>query len=183
MSEDDAHNELKTISLLIIRHGIAIERDIAASNSMSDEERPLTAKGKKRLKAVAAGLRQVVPGVHQVASSPYVRAKETAEIISDAYGSVPMIETTTLAPGGDSQALLNWVTEFSDGECVALVGHEPDLGVFCSWVLSGHDASFMPLKKGGACSVSLEYHPGEQHKAVLRWLMTSKQLRQMSDEK
>ena len=63
---------------LFIRHGIALEPEQWEG---AESHRPLTTKGKRRVRQVASGLAsmEVVP-THMV-SSPFTRAKETAAII------------------------------------------------------------------------------------------------------
>ena len=47
--------------------------------------RPLTAEGTRRMKRTARGLREVVPTIDVLVSSPFTRANETAEILRREY--------------------------------------------------------------------------------------------------
>ncbi|MDH3366486.1 MAG: histidine phosphatase family protein, partial [Gemmatimonadota bacterium] len=69
------------MQLLVVRHAIAEDRDIFAAAGREDDERPLTEEGTRRMAAGAVGLVRVVPRLDAVASSPLVRAVQTAEII------------------------------------------------------------------------------------------------------
>ena len=51
----------------------------------SDDLRPLTADGKRDMREAARGLRNVVPRLDLLATSPLVRAIETAEILGATY--------------------------------------------------------------------------------------------------
>ena len=62
---------------LLLRHGIAVERDEWEG---SDADRPLTERGAKRVMRVAAGLNRLDVQPTHVFSSPLIRAIETAKI-------------------------------------------------------------------------------------------------------
>jgi phosphohistidine phosphatase len=70
------------MKLLIIRHAVAEERDAWANTGKSDDERPLTTEGRGKMARNARGLREGVPSVDLVATSPLVRARQTAEIVA-----------------------------------------------------------------------------------------------------
>jgi phosphohistidine phosphatase len=162
--------------LLVIRHAIAEDRVIAMREGITDEARNLTDKGRKRMKAVAAGLRRLVPKLSSIASSPLTRAIQTAEIVDKAYGGVPIVETDALAPDMDRESLLEWVASRAGDAPVAVVGHEPDLSQWVGWLLTGSDYPLVRLKKGSACLVEFDDEPGPGA-GVLAWLLTPRQLR------
>lgn len=67
--------------LIFIRHAIAEELDIAVENGIKDEERSLTKKGSKKMAQAAMGLKSIAPEIDYIATSPLLRATQTAEII------------------------------------------------------------------------------------------------------
>ena len=146
-----------------------------ARTGQSDGYRPLTERGIRRMRLGARGLREVADRIDVLASSPLVRALETAEIISEAFGEIPIEEEDVLATGPES-AFLAWYRNVADEGLVAAVGHEPDLGEWASWLLAGPSADFIAFKKGGACLLEFptEIEPG---RAVLRWHLAPAQLR------
>ena len=108
--------------LYIVRHGHAEVH----GGAKPDRERRLTAEGTARLKQQARVLGHGTFPVERVLTSPYVRARQTAEIFAEALGA-PVQEDTLLASGatmGDVAALLRKY----DLEHIMLVGHQPDLG-------------------------------------------------------
>jgi phosphohistidine phosphatase len=166
--------------LVIIRHAIAGDRDaFAAESSLPDAERPVTAEGRKKMRANARGLRAVVPDLGILATSPYTRARETAEIVADVYDGLPVTEVPALAHGGPRDGLLEWLSA-QRAESVALVGHEPDLGGLIAWLVTGEVAPFVTLKKGGASLLVCEGPPGPGL-AELSWVLTPKLLRRLGD--
>jgi phosphohistidine phosphatase len=164
--------------LLFVRHGIAEDRDAAESGGTPDEFRALTMEGRKRMKRIAAALHASVEDLSLVATSPLLRAVQTAEILAREFGGAPLVETQSLVPGAAPSTLLDWLREQGDGNAIALVGHEPDLGLWISWACAGIRDSFVPLKKGGACLIEFEeeLQPGL---AVLQWVLTPRQLRRL----
>ena len=85
------------MDLLVIRHGIAEDRETFAATGADDRQRPLTDKGRRRLREAVPGLHAAVPGVELVASSPLVRAVQTAKIVARAY-RLPVVEIAELEP-------------------------------------------------------------------------------------
>jgi len=164
------------VQLLVVRHAIAEDRDIFAAAGREDDERPLTEEGTRRMAAGAVGLVRVVPRLDAVASSPLVRAVQTAEIIARAYGNLPVERVAALAPGGDFDAIVDWLERHEPGSVVAAVGHEPDLSELVTHLLLDAAMPFFSFKKGAACLLEFEgkIGPGE---AELRWLLAPKHLR------
>lgn len=164
------------LNLVVIRHAIAQDREAAAGCGVADEDRPLTEEGRRRMERAAEGLRCLVPELGLLATSPLRRAAQTAAILARAYGISPH-ETRLLSPGAPGGGLLDWVWEHaSGGDTVAVVGHEPDLSEWVSWLLTGSDRPVLRLKKGGACRLVFSGRP-EPGQGVLHWLLTPRQLR------
>ena len=164
-----------TARLLLVRHAIAEERHDFARTGRDDGERPLTARGRSRMRAAARGLRAQVDGIDLLATSPLVRAAQTAKIVSEAFDGCPVEEVEVLAMG-PADAFLSWYRMVADTGLVAVVGHEPYLGEWASWLLAGPSADFLVFKKGGACL--LEFPEGiDPGRAVLRWHLAPSQLR------
>jgi phosphohistidine phosphatase SixA len=74
------------VNLLIIRHGPAGNREEWEAEGRDDRLRPLTPKGKKEVRKAAGGLRQLVPALDLLATSPWTRAAETAQLVATEYG-------------------------------------------------------------------------------------------------
>ena len=72
--------------LYIVRHGIAVE---PGTPGIPDDERPLTAKGEKRMRQIAQGLRKLDLKLDRIVTSPLPGRRTTAEIIAEVLGSRP----------------------------------------------------------------------------------------------
>ncbi len=161
--------------ILLIRHAIAEERDVWAATGSSDEQRPLTPDGAKKMKKAAKGLMELVPTLTAIASSPLIRAWQTASIVADQYYGRSPEQLQALAPSGHREDVLTYLNQF-EGGTVVLVGHEPDLGELCGWLIARRTESNIEFKKGGAALLEFgtERVAGT---ATLKWLMTNSQLK------
>jgi len=165
---------------LIIRHAIAEDRDIAEENNQKDEDRALTKKGKTRMAEAARGLKVIVPELAHVATSPLLRAVQTAGIICKEYRGIRPITADVLRPGLDFHQFADWAHRLPESGITALVGHEPDLSTLVSMLLSGQERSFLHFKKGGACLIETP----ETFKAGngrMIWFVTPRQLRSIGE--
>lgn len=176
MAGDD--HRVNAVEVIVFRHGIALERDEAADMGLSDEERPLTDKGRRRTRAAAAGLRAVLDGdrVDSVVTSDLLRARQTAEILVDYVESPPAVESDALRPGAGAEALDAWLHGQGARDRLVLVGHEPDLSDWVSWGLTRKRERILAFKKAGSCLIEFPGH-AEGGTGTLRWLLTAAQLR------
>lgn len=164
------------MDVLIVRHARAEDRRFFALSGKSDSQRPLTHEGRERMERGMPGLRRFVLALHGVATSPWLRAVQTADILASYYGLEPVL-LDALEPPIDFDSVCRWLGQQTGG-CVAVVGHEPDLGWLASHFLCGGEESFVPLKKGGACLIGFNGMP-DAGRGELRWLLTPAQLRKM----
>jgi phosphohistidine phosphatase len=163
------------MQLLIVRHGVAADQEEFAKTGQADDERPLTAKGRKKMKRAARGLCAIVPEIALLATSPLVRAKQTADIVAEAYDREVDAVTGALRPDSAFSKFVDWVKPHRDQSLVCIVGHEPHLSGLATWLMSGSETSRLELGKGGACLLSFDGVP-KKGGATLVWLLTSKQL-------
>jgi phosphohistidine phosphatase len=168
--------------LLVIRHAVAEERDAFAVTGQSDAQRPLTDEGRKKMKAAARGLKGLVPKLNVLATSPLLRAAQTAEIVSREYGGLECRTVPELSPERRPDELLGWLRGHQLGDTVAIVGHEPHLGFLVGWLLTGRNDSFVDFKKGGAVLLEFDDPPAGGN-AVLAWVLPPRLLRTLGKDK
>ena len=161
---------------VLLRHGIAVERDEWEGQ---DEDRPLTKLGAKRVAQVADGLNRLTVQPTHVLSSPLIRAVETAKIAHHSLrvrSAVRIVDE--LLPDAPPDRLLSILHDLQPETCVLCIGHEPQLGMAASFMLSGRATASFPMKKAGACLIELpiQAKPG---RSILRWWLTPSQLRVM----
>ena len=173
------------MNLLVIRHAIAEDKERFAATGRKDDLRPLTDEGRSKMRRGAEGLRIVVGRISQLASSPLVRARETAEIVAPVLG-VPRVEVVeALRPDRSYDELLKWLHAIAlpnddRDRIVGIVGHEPHLSGLVTWLMTGGMDSRIELKKGAACLLHFEHTP-EAGQATLVWSLAPSQLRELAN--
>jgi phosphohistidine phosphatase len=163
------------MQLLIIRHGIAEDKDVFARSGRSDSERQLTDDGKSQLIRMATGLERIVGHIDVLAASPLVRAAQTAALIASRYGGMSVETVTALEPQRAPSEFAAWLETRRAAEIVAAVGHEPHLGMLVTWLMSGLENSHVEIEKAGACLMTIDRTPGPRC-ATLCWLLTPEML-------
>ena len=143
------------MDIYFLRHAIAGERD--QDKYPDDTLRPLTKKGAKKLQRIAEGMLALDLSFDVIYTSPLVRAKQTAEIITRVFNADRKLrETDRLAPGGDPRELIDMINRARDEHAsVLLVGHEPYLSDLISVLVVGDSSLPLTMKKGGVCKLSV----------------------------
>lgn len=167
------------MKLLLIRHAIAEEPEDFARTGKDDRQRPLTDEGRKKMKQNAKGLREQVPAIDLLATSPLTRAAQTAAILDSVYGGLSEVEIEELAPEASPTEFLRWLRK-QKGETIAAVGHEPSLSLILSWLLTGTERRLFSFRKGGACLLEFADEPAAGT-ATLLWALTPGQLRDLGE--
>ena|SRR6185503_4719230 len=166
------------MELLLVRHGIAADRD--PDRWPRDADRPLTPEGEARFREASRGLSRIHPPVEVVLSSPYPRARRTAEILAEEAGWPPPQAAGELEAERSSSDALRLLRSRAGISSLALVGHEPNLSELASFLLAGNDGGLqLEMKKGGVACLFLRGEPAPGT-AILRWLATPKLLRAMA---
>jgi len=168
------------MDLLIIRHAPAEDREEFAKTGKSDDKRPLTKRGVERMTAAGHGLTTLALPVERMVSSPLLRACQTADILTGALELKKYEVDPILSPGTSMADVERWLQTSPNVECMALVGHEPDLGELISFLLFGRSGDQFRLKKGGA--VLLRFDGAiKAGTARLIWALPPSVLRALAD--
>lgn len=155
-----------TTHLSIIRHAWAED----PGPGVDDAARRLTKRGRKRFARFVRRLAEAGFGVDLVASSPLVRARETAGILVEELAiERPVAIVDGLAPGSDWQALVEWTIQ-QDAARVAWVGHAPCVGRLAALTI-GDGTAAIRMSKGAVASIRLDDGPGQP--GELEWLATA----------
>ncbi len=165
--------------LLLLRHGLALDPEEARRRGLSDAERPLTEKGRRRCRLAARGLARWLESVPRVLTSPLPRARETAEIFADALGAELEV-VDWLRPGVDPQAWFAKPGGGGDHGRVMWVGHEPQLSRAVALAI-GDGGAAVEMKKSACAAIRFPDLPtlggGE-----LAWLLPPRLLRLLGGE-
>lgn len=162
------------MELLIVRHAIAVERN--QHRPHEDSGRPLSADGIRRARKAASGLKQLLASPDRVLTSPLLRARQTAQILTEVAGWPEPVDCRELCPGEPALALLTRLRQQRDN-LVAVVGHQPGLGLLLAACLL-EDGRLVPIefKKNAVACVQFKGAP-RPGMGALRWLATPRMLR------
>lgn len=162
------------MQLYIVRHGSAVDRD--DPKCPADPQRYLTDEGKEKTRQVAKGVAEIAAMPDLILTSPYVRARQTAEIFAAVleYPKQKIRETDLLLPGAEPLQLFRELAKEKESSTVFVFGHGPNVdGLVAASVGSKHPICSM--KKAGVAAVELRrlLPPSGE----LLWLATPKLLR------
>lgn len=166
--------------LYLLRHGKA--EDVPPQGER-DAARALTKAGLREMRAVGRGLAALGVKVEGIATSPLLRARQTAEAVAAALlpDVADVLVVDALASGFTVVQLPEVLGALDPAASVLLVGHEPDLSELIGHLIGPGGSARVMMKRGACCY--LELHTGGagtefpwQGKATLRWLLTARQL-------
>jgi len=115
------------MDLYILRHAIAAECSATATGG--DSQRPLTVDGVEKMRRATRGMRAMELEFDLILSSPYLRAKQTAEILAAAWEDKAELEEDARLYDASFTTLLDRARGLGrEHKSVGLVGHNPGLG-------------------------------------------------------
>jgi phosphohistidine phosphatase len=166
------------MKLILMRHGLAVDRELFAAKKKDDSLRPLTARGRSRSRMVAKWLARREGAVNLIVQSPMTRARQTVAVIKPLLQARKIAESIELIPSAPPMAFAQWLKLNCLNETlIMVVGHEPQLSVFASWCLSGSTQSFLDLKKSGVICLSVEsFQEVTPGCAELKWFLGPKEI-------
>ena len=152
--------------IYLVRHSEAVDR----LPSMPDAARYLSARGRVSFREMACRFRDAGGLPTRILTSPYVRAVQTAEILSETlrYDGEVVVDPR-LSPGFDVEKLNAVLDGCSREGEIAFVGHEPDLGGILTRLLALPQEYAM--RKGAIAALDLPI-AGEPLRAGFAWLLT-----------
>ncbi|MFZ1080768.1 MAG: phosphohistidine phosphatase SixA [Candidatus Kryptoniota bacterium] len=161
------------MELYLLRHAIASEK--GAGTFARDADRPLTTEGTQKMRHIAKAMKGLDLSFDLILSSPYLRAKQTAEIVADVFGLEKTLRFSgNLAVDGNIDMLIKEI-RLESLQKILLVGHEPYLSTLISLLISGHDGIDIVMKKGGLCKLTIDsLRLGKC--ATLEWLIGPRQI-------
>jgi phosphohistidine phosphatase len=163
------------MKLHLVRHATASDA------GPSDALRELTREGREEARIAGAALAELDVRISYVLSSPLVRARQTAEIVSEALklnkDDVELLPE--LANNASTTTLLKALRPYALAGEIILVGHMPSLAEHLAVLIGVANGRGFALGKAGVACVELQRLRAGA--GQLRWLMSQKQLQQISD--
>ncbi|MBI3415364.1 MAG: phosphohistidine phosphatase SixA [Verrucomicrobia bacterium] len=168
------------MNFYLLRHAKA--EDLGARDTRRDSGRVLVPAGVKRMRRAAKGMRALDLRFDVILSSPFRRARETAEIVADVFKATKKLRNVAaLEPENDPEDILDYLRQFERAtDDVLLVGHEPHLSRLVAALVAGGGAISLNFKKAGLCKLRGELRRGRAA-ASLEWFLTPRQLEQLAD--
>ncbi|MDB6124613.1 MAG: hypothetical protein JWQ71_3606 [Pedosphaera sp.] len=164
------------MELYFLRHAIAEDR--TQSHLNGDKDRQLTPKGERKMERAAKGMKAMGLSFDLVLSSPYVRARQTAEIVVRTFHLRYALQFSShLRPDGNPKELIEELNaRHPKKKKILLVGHEPYLSSMISLLSSGDKGISITMKKAGLCKLSVD-KLNYGRCATMEWLLTPRQLK------
>ncbi|MCI4366834.1 MAG: histidine phosphatase family protein [Thermoplasmata archaeon] len=167
----------------MLRHAPAEHRD--PGRWPNDDARPLRRSGRPEFARAARGLSTLLKSRCVAASSPLVRARQTAEILGTWYRPARSPELwKELRPESPASTALDRVARAIPpaGGAVLVVGHEPLLSRLIGLAVCGEGVPVIQCSKGGAIAVDFDAAvvPGG---GEIAWALTRSQLGRLSGRK
>lgn len=165
----------RATDIVLIRHAIALPRD--SKRWRDDRERPLDPQALPRARKTARGLKRLADPPGRVLTSPLLRTRQTAQLLTQQAGWPAAVECPQLAPGEAPRAVLALLRAEQEASLIALVGHEPGLGELISFALLGQvKPGAFQMKRFAAARVSFPQAP-RAGQGQLLWLVAPRLLR------
>lgn len=159
------------MTLYLVRHAIAEPR---GDEWPDDSLRPLTDRGRKRMRQIAQHLSARGVEVERVLTSPLVRARQTADLLAPVWARAATPRgVDALAPGVAPARVAGALRAHAGAGPLCVVGHEPGLGELAAWLLGS--AKPLPFRKGGAACLEAPVSL-TRGSATLVWLATPRLL-------
>ena len=161
------------MKIYLVRHGIAYEP--GEPGYEDDTQRPLTEKGRDKMNKVAHVLKRLNVNPDAILSSPYLRARQTAEILAKElkYKKDKIEFSERLLPTSQPGPTIVEIIEKHIVEELIIVGHEPCLGLLISALAAGNPDLAINMRYGSVCCLSADDFRIER-RATLEWLLTPK---------
>jgi phosphohistidine phosphatase len=139
------------------------------SRGIKDFERSLTPDGENKIRNACLFWKNIIAEFDFIISSPYLRALQTAKIISSVYNYKKEIVTDRrLGCGSETESLIEILNSYQAVE-IAIVGHQPDLSIHLSRLISSAGTS-IEFKKAAIAKISFN-NKVREGKGVLEFLI------------
>jgi len=155
------------MEIYLLRHGIAEDE----TPGMGDSERALVPEGRRKLKEVLRFARQADTALSLILTSPYKRARQTADMVADLLApDAELLETRALTPDGRPELVWQEARAHRPAESLMLVSHEPLMSATAAFLLNA-PSIHVDFKKGAMMRIDVDGNSAQPH-GTLRWMIT-----------
>jgi phosphohistidine phosphatase len=155
------------MTIYLLRHAIAEEH----SHTGADRDRALTDEGIVRLRQVVQVGHEAGMKPQLVLSSPYLRAKQTAEVARFMTGcDEEVVYSDALTPAASPADAWQEIRLYRESDPILVASHDPLISSLLSFLM-GTNQYIHSFKKSGLAKVEL-HHTGTRPGGELQWLLT-----------
>ncbi len=157
------------MQIYLLRHGIAED----PTPGQPDSARALVPEGRRKLKEVLRLARQADTAVSLILSSPYRRARESADMVSELLSNeAELLESDTLTPDGRPDLVWQEIRAHRAVDSILLASHEPLISATAAYLLNAPNLR-IDFKKGAIMRIDMESF-GPQPQGILKWMITAR---------
>lgn len=160
------------MNLYVVRHAEAMP---LGGEIRSDFDRTLSERGRADAAVMAHVLAQIDLDIKAVLTSPLVRAVQTGEMFGRELMRDP-VTSRRLEPGFNPRLLNEEIQTISNGAGVVVIGHQPDMSMFVSFLISPARDAVVAMEAGAMACIHLQL----SGQAQLRWVLTPEIVRKMN---
>ncbi len=156
------------MQVFIMRHGDA------ALDAASDAQRPLTLCGQDESRQIASWLSEQSVDIDQILVSPYLRARQTLEVVSEVMALPAESEVMPeLTPGGDAAFICSYLQALAKEDCAAVlvISHLPLVGYLVAELCPGQCPPMFATSAIACIDLN-----GKSEKGTLDWQVSPSQL-------
>lgn len=155
------------MEILLLRHGAAAD----PRPGQPDAERPLTGEGKQKLRALFRRLHKAGVRPALILTSPYLRARQTAEIARELLAPDAMIvPARALTPEKAPEQAWDEIRLYANQPSVLVASHEPLCSQLAAYLLGALELS-VDFKKGAMMRIDVA-SAGPHPRGTLKWLVS-----------
>lgn len=155
------------MQIYLLRHAIAEP----SRAGLRDADRALTPEGTEKLARVLRCARSAGVEPSVILSSPYRRAKETAQAAAEALSySGKIVETPALTPDASPEDAWEEIRSRRGETSILVASHEPLMSTLASFLL-GAPSLQVEMKKSALMRIDCE-RAGLAPSGVLKWMVT-----------
>jgi len=122
---------------------------------VSDAERALTPKGLDQADKVAKFCQRAGLVPQLLITSPFVRARQTAEIVARKLGNVDLVVEPFLGCGMAAETFIEEIAAYKGFTTVMVVGHEPDFSDTIAVLLGLGTPESLKIRKASLTAIQL----------------------------
>ena len=152
--------------IYLMRHGEAVE---PGAWKGLDRERPLTSLGADRLEMAVEHMRRLHLSADLLLTSPFLRARQTAERLVDPLHILQMTPANELAAGARLSAFLSLLKPYAAESSIWIVAHMPELSVFASRITGDPHALEKPFQPAELLAAECDMTDGVPSNGRLLW--------------